>query len=166
MYLYIDYDKCRGCKTCVITCSFRWNKNFSETNSAIYVVKNEKEGKNLPIVCQQCDKPLCVDVCLNGALKKDEQTNVIRHFPEKCIGCKMCVISCPFAGIGYVAEIGVARKCDLCLTFDKEPGVAQCEKMCPYNAIKVIKEEKLTVEVKKKIQLYLEKFGVYRSVIR
>ncbi|MCS7150839.1 MAG: 4Fe-4S dicluster domain-containing protein [Endomicrobia bacterium] len=166
MYLYIDYDKCRGCKTCVIVCSYRWNKVFSETLSAICVIKNEKKGKNFPIVCQQCSKPLCVDACLSGALKKDKQTGIVLHFQDKCVGCKMCVISCPFGGIGYVAEVGVARKCDLCSSFDVQPAVAQCEKMCPYKAIKVITEDKITSEIKKNVEKFLQQFGTYRSIVR
>lgn len=166
MYLFIDINNCRGCKTCMMTCSFRWSKSFSPSYTAIYVLKNEKTGKNLPIVCQQCSKPLCVEVCLNNALKKDEKTGVVLHNPENCAGCKMCVISCPFGGIGYVAEIGVVRKCDLCQSYDKEPGVPQCEKMCPYKAIKVIKEEKLTAQLRKNVEKFISQFGIYKWVVR
>lgn len=166
MYLYIDINKCRGCKTCEITCSFRWEKSFSPAYSAIYIIKNEKEGKNFPVVCQQCSKPLCVDVCLSGALVKDQNKGVVLHNPEKCVGCKMCVISCPFGGIGYVAEIGVARKCDLCQSYDKNPGVPQCEKMCPYKAIKVIKEEKISAVLQKDVEQFLTRFGVYKWLVK
>ncbi|MCS7228211.1 MAG: 4Fe-4S dicluster domain-containing protein [Endomicrobia bacterium] len=166
MYLYIDTDKCRGCKTCEIICSFRWSRSFSPTYSAIYILKNEKVAKNIPIVCQQCSKPLCVEVCLSSALKRDEKLGVVLHNKNQCVGCKMCVISCPFAGIGYVAEIGVTIKCDLCQSYDKEPGVAQCEKMCPYKAIKVIKEEKIIVELRKDIEKFLSRFGIYKNLIK
>ncbi len=167
MYLYIDFEKCRGCRTCEMVCSFRWDKSFSPTRSAIVVFKNEKEGKNFPIVCQQCSKPLCMEVCLNGAITKDEKKGVVIHDVEKCLGCKMCVLSCPFGGIGYVAELGVARKCDLCQTYSLEPAVAQCEKMCPYQAIKVLKEEEISSYVKKEIYNRIQKLGKhYETLIR
>lgn len=166
MYLFIDYTQCRGCRTCEMACSYRWSKSFTPTQSSIIVIKNEPEGKNFPVVCQQCSKPLCVEVCLNNALIRDEKQGIVLHEPKKCLGCKMCIISCPFGGIGYIGELGIARKCDLCISYDTEPGVAQCEKWCPYQVIKVIKDEKISTEMKKILSERIEKLGIYGLLVK
>jgi Fe-S-cluster-containing hydrogenase component 2 len=48
---------------------------------------------------------------------------------DKCVGCKVCTISCPFGTINYVQETGKVAKCDLC------GGDPECAKACPTEAI-------------------------------
>lgn len=142
MYLYIDPEKCCGCKLCEVVCSFRWSKSFSPIESAITILEDRKSGLTIPVVCQNCVRPICVDVCVSGALQKEE--GVIKADENKCVGCKTCMTSCPFGAISFIPQRGVIRKCDLC---ENEP---ECMKLCPYNAIELISEEKLASKIRLK----------------
>jgi Fe-S-cluster-containing dehydrogenase component len=53
---------------------------------------------------------------------------VVTVSDEKCVGCKMCVLACPYGCIA-VGDAGVAEKCDLC------NGVPQCVKFCARGAL-------------------------------
>ena len=48
---------------------------------------------------------------------------------EKCVGCKVCTIACPFGTINYAQATGKVVKCDLC------GGDPQCAAACPTAAI-------------------------------
>lgn len=146
MYLCVNLDKCRGCKTCELACSFRRSSFFSPVESAISILENRKLGITIPIVCQNCSKPICVDVCTSSAMER--KNGIIKVNENKCTGCKTCMTSCPFGAISFVSRQGVVRKCNLC---DGEP---ECVKLCPYGAIELINEDKIASKLRQK---YIEK---------
>jgi tetrathionate reductase subunit B len=57
----------------------------------------------LPMMCQHCAKPPCVDVCPTGASMKraDGIVLVDRH---TCIGCRYCMMACPYKARSFVHE--------------------------------------------------------------
>jgi len=136
MYLLIETDKCTGCRTCETFCSFRWKKEINPAVSAITIQKQEKEGVYIPVVCLQCRTPLCLEACAVNAISRDPRTGAVVINEEECVGCKACISACPFGGMGFDAERGVARKCDLC------GGDPECIKGCPRNIIHLVREEK------------------------
>ena len=83
-------------------------------------------------VCQQCHDPLCADVCVMGAIRKDEETGALLVNEALCVGCRTCVIACPFGGALYHYFKGCAMKCDLC------GGDPECVKSCLYRAIEYL----------------------------
>lgn len=69
--------------------------------------------KTFVILCQHCEEPECVGACIAGALTKD-QDGAVRHHPELCVGCLMCIMACPYEAI-YRDPMGkTVVKCDLC----------------------------------------------------
>ncbi|MGD0816920.1 MAG: 4Fe-4S dicluster domain-containing protein [Methanomassiliicoccales archaeon] len=69
--------------------------------------------KTVVILCQHCDEPECVGACIAGALTKD-QDGAVRHHPELCIGCLLCIMACPYEAM-YRDPLGkTVVKCDLC----------------------------------------------------
>ena len=74
---------------------------------------------------------------------------VIRE--KNCVGCKVCVMVCPFGAISVKPESdsvtdgrtnrGVARKCDLCATTGRE--LPACMEACPTKAISLIDLDEL-----------------------
>ena len=54
---------------------------------------------------------------------------------DLCIGCKSCIMACPFGIIGYDYEKGVSRKCDLC------EGDPKCVLFCETNALRYERPE-------------------------
>lgn len=160
MYLLVDSDKCTGCRTCELACSFRWSNYFKPSDSAITVKKIDGRSINLPVVCQQCARPVCIKVCMSGAIKRSEKTGVISIDETKCTGCKVCVTSCPFGTISFITAkgtLGTLRKCDLCEPLREKRGavasdknVTECMRMCPYGAIELLSEGKIAQKMRQK----------------
>ncbi len=152
MNLFIDIDKCTGCRVCEAACSFRKKNATQPSMSAITVAKWEKDGLNIPMVCFQCEKPICIEVCPVNALCRNSKTNAVVLDEKKCIGCRICVSSCPFGMMGFDDEKGVSSKCDLC------DGKPECEKFCPYDAIELISDDKLAIKRRKQVVSKLSQF--------
>jgi carbon-monoxide dehydrogenase iron sulfur subunit len=135
--LYLDGTKCRGCTTCEVACSFKTEDLFRPSVARLYVVKDEWNRIEMPIVCLQCGK--CAAVCdreaihlaLHGAYIVDE---------AKCDGCGDCIYVCPQRVIFLHPETGKAIKCDLC------GGEPECVKFCPYGALSFSEQPVITIE--------------------
>ena len=66
--IVVDHEKCTGCRQCELVCSVFHSGASNPARSRIRVVKWENEGIYLPMTCQNCEKPFCVEVCPTGAL--------------------------------------------------------------------------------------------------
>jgi Fe-S-cluster-containing hydrogenase component 2 len=127
--LFIDAEKCTGCRICEMYCSFMKTKTCNPAKSRVRVIKWETEGVNTPIMCMQCDDAPCMSVCPVSAISKDIESGMVSIDGDICIGCKLCMMICPFGAI--TADSGGSKvvKCDLC---DGDP---MCAKMCSPGAI-------------------------------
>lgn len=128
-YLYVYPEKCTGCKECAMACSLNKFGECNPKKSAITIVRDEFERYEYPIVCVQCDDPICITICPQNALKKEIG---IKRNEDKCIGCRMCAVLCPYSAITVIRDKLV--QCDLC------DGSPICIKYCSTNAI-VYEEE-------------------------
>jgi molybdopterin-containing oxidoreductase family iron-sulfur binding subunit len=142
--LLIDTAKCaEGCSACVDACDRengldlqampsgasegRWADQKSVWMRKVKL-KDELSGRvtNLPLMCQHCEHPPCVDVCPTGASFKraDGIVMVDRH---TCIGCRYCMMACPYKARSFVHEPthdqltrvprgkGCVESCNLCV---------------------------------------------------
>ena len=130
--LFIDPDKCTGCRICEMACSFGKIKECNPSRSRIHVVKIERLGVDMPIVCQHCEVAPCIKVCPVGAIAKDPKTAAVLIAERACIGCRACMIICPYGAITIDPENRTAVKCDLC------EGDPRCAKQCPTGAIRYV----------------------------
>ena len=126
--LLIKPEKCLGCRTCELVCSFGHNGAFNPRFANVSVMAYEEAAISVPMMCMQCEEPCCMEVCPVGAIFRDEKDAVIIN-PDKCIGCKMCMNACPLGNIGFNTERRQVHKCDLC------GGDPKCAKFCPTGAI-------------------------------
>ncbi len=108
----IDAAKCAdGCTACINACSEEngWKDTGHPATDAQWVrkltVTNPKTGASfsLPMMCQHCAEPPCVDVCPTGASFKraDGIVLVDKHI---CIGCRYCMMACPYKARSFVHE--------------------------------------------------------------
>lgn len=97
--MVIDLRKCVGCQTCTVSCKV---DNFVPPDIFWNDVHDYEVGEYpnvrrffLPLLCMQCERPPCKDVCPTGATTQREDGVVIIDYP-KCLGCGYCEIACPY----------------------------------------------------------------------
>lgn len=137
--LVINLDRCIGCYACEVACKMendialgeRWNK----------VVQVEPFGEFphvstywLPVMCQQCEESPCTHVCPTGASYRDEATGMVLVDKEKCIGCKYCMMACPYGVRSWNAAESVVEKCTLCAHLSKNGELPMCVRTCSAGA--------------------------------
>jgi formate dehydrogenase iron-sulfur subunit len=144
----IDTHKCVGCKACQVICK-EWNglegeltqlpeeglglTNPPRLNSQTYMLLTHHEiddphapaGFQTVFVkqqCMHCDEPACASACPVTALEKTPEGPVV-YDASKCIGCRYCMLACPFGAISsdWKSLAPKISKCTLCsdrLPFD------------------------------------------------
>ncbi|NEX20566.1 4Fe-4S dicluster domain-containing protein [Thiorhodococcus mannitoliphagus] len=142
--LLVDTAKCvDGCSACVEACNEENGLNLQtppkgeserkwDTQKAVWIRKvklqDNQTGRitNLPMMCQHCEHPPCVDVCPTGASFKraDGIVMVDRHL---CIGCRYCMMACPYKARSFIHDEtsgqltsvprgkGCVESCNLCV---------------------------------------------------
>ena len=158
--LFIDADKCAdGCTACVEACDeengidlMEMPEGASEEEWArqlprwirVVKVKDNLTGRvtQLPMMCQHCEHPPCVDVCPTGASfrRVDGIVMVDRH---TCIGCRYCMMACPYKARSFVHQDvdeqltvtprgkGCVESCNLCVhRLDHGNVSTACEQAC------------------------------------
>lgn len=107
-----------------------------------YTGKLDERNQLIPtfvkIQCMHCQDPGCVSACIVGALtKKDNGT--VHYDVSKCIGCRYCLVACPFQIPAYDYNDPLfpqVRKCTFCYDrITKEGGNPACASICPVEAI-------------------------------
>ncbi len=138
--IFIKEEVCMGCRLCEIYCIVQHSRSKEilkafkrETPRPLPRILIEEKGSiSFALPCRHCEEPYCLEACMSGALYRDEQTGVILHHREQCVGCWMCVMVCPYGAISRdVREKKAASKCDLC--GGKDPPV--CVAKCPNEAL-------------------------------
>lgn len=134
--IFIDYQKCQGCRNCVLACmvektegvSNLWEIDLShpETESRNYVSPRDR-FTTVPLICRHCDEPECANNCISGAMKKDSLSGLVKHDSNPCVGCCICVLSCPYGVLRpSVKEEEGVLKCDLCADKETPACVSSC----------------------------------------
>jgi tetrathionate reductase subunit B len=148
--LLIDGSKCKeDCTACVDACSsaFGWKSTGHPETDPQWIrkvtAKDPKTGAgfSVPVMCQHCANPPCVDVCPTGASFKraDGIVLVDRHI---CIGCRYCMMACPYKARSFVHEPvrdqkpdaprgkGTVEGCTLCVTRIDAGAIPHCVEAC------------------------------------
>ena len=128
--LVVDYHKCTGCRACEMACSVSHVRVNNPAKAAIHVVKWMGRGLNVPVVCHQCEDPACANICPVQAISRDGETDALVVDPDLCVGCRLCIVACPFGAITFDQDQRRAIKCDLC--GDGEPW---CVRVCQPGAL-------------------------------
>jgi Fe-S-cluster-containing hydrogenase component 2 len=115
-----------------MVCSVKHTGVNSPSRSRIHIIKWPLEGFDLPMLCQQCEEAPCIAVCPKGALSHDPALARVALDYELCIGCKLCVMACPFGGMGIDTETHRVIKCDLCA------GDPACVRVCSPGALQFV----------------------------
>lgn len=155
-----DLTYCIGCRRCEWACNEANGMpnqpldTFSDTSvfdeyrrptEKQYTVVNSFPEKgltggplNVKVQCMHCEHPPCVSACIVGALKKHPD-GPVTYDASACIGCRYCIVVCPFQIPTYEYEKALTpqvRKCTLCFERTIESGeLPACAEVCPTEAI-------------------------------
>jgi len=141
--LYIDYQKCTGCRLCELVCAVFHDGISNPARSRIKVMKWEAEGLYIPMSCQQCQDAPCLNVCPVKAISRDEELGRVFVDYDICIGCRSCVGVCPFGAMSFNIKDKQVFKCDLC---DGDP---QCVRFCEVKAIDFLEMDDVSIYKKR-----------------
>ena len=164
--MLVDTNKCaKGCDACVTGCQTEngWGEHgtakeddSSEYQQAQWIRKVELRNTatgavhSLPMLCQHCETPPCVDVCPTGAsMKRDDGIVLVdKHI---CIGCRYCMMACPYKARSFIHESlenqrthaprgkGTVESCTLCVhKLDAGHGTTACAEACNTEGHKAI----------------------------
>ena len=127
--LIIDAGKCTSCLQCEMACSFEHTGAFNPARSKIKIFEIEHGRRSIPYTCTQCDEAWCAKACPVDALRRNRETGAVEVLNDRCVGCKVCTIACPYGTINFDEYTNKVVKCDLC------GGDPACAKACPTDAI-------------------------------
>ena len=176
-----DATLCIGCRVCEAACNevnelpapakpFKDPAVLKEnrrTDSRTYTVVNQYTGtgpKGLPVFrknqCNHCLEPACASACFVEAFKKTP-SGAVTYDPSVCVGCRYCMIACPFEIPAYEYDnptTPVVRKCTLChprLVQGKLPG---CVERCPTEALVFGERKNLLKIARERIRKHPERY--------
>lgn len=173
-----DATKCIGCKSCTVSCK-RVNHlppelerdgihdmaiDLSAKAKTIIKLYKSKDGSKSSFVkkqCMHCVHPACVSACPVSAMQKDKKTGIVFWDGNRCIGCRYCMVSCPFEVPKFEWDKAIPNivKCDMCKdTYLKEKDTTACADVCPTGAIVFGKRYELLYEAKKRIKENPERY--------
>jgi len=133
--LAVDHSRCTGCRLCEIACSLHQDGVVNPAAARLAIVRWDEEAVHVPAVCQQCDVAMCEQVCQPGAISRNAATGALTVDYRLCIGCRMCIIGCPYGAMA-VHPVGLqVTKCDLC------GGEPRCVRFCETGALRFIEPE-------------------------
>lgn len=155
-----DVTACKLCGACWAADKER-NKlpilddNFlkDELSDKSFLVIKERLGRGVRFSCMHCLIPTCASVCPVAALEKTEVGAVIYH-DDRCIGCRYCVIACPFKIPKYEwsKPLPYVRKCDMCYSRIINGQMPACAQACPTGALLFGNREDLIQEARRRIK--------------
>jgi Fe-S-cluster-containing hydrogenase component 2 len=137
----IRREKCTGCHLCQLICSYTKTGEFNIEKSRIAIVERDKEGF-AQMICRNCDEAPCMEACPAGAIVKRKEDGYVLLKEEKCVGCNMCVMVCPFNAIRGGNHVNY--KCDTC------DGQERCAAICAHGAIEFLDLNEISKRRRKK----------------
>lgn len=122
-------DACadRGGPQCVEACKKAIASQHKEIEPIPRITIKKASGFNIPLLCHNCEEAPCMTACLTGTRRRNPETGWVETDYDRCVGCWMCVMACPFGAITRSVEEHVARKCDGCTSYKTAPCVAACK---------------------------------------
>ncbi len=135
--MVLKIDLCIDCERCIEACAITNNvPNYGwRTMILERYVPEATDQKRLfvPILCNHCNRPPCVIACPTKATIKDPTTGIVKMVSHKCIGCKTCMVACPYNARYFNDEKHAVDKCDFCWESRLSKGMTTtaCAEACP-----------------------------------
>jgi Fe-S-cluster-containing dehydrogenase component len=184
MGMLFDATLCIGCKTCVVACREANGLEPSLDSEGLHHAPVDLDSRTKNVIklyraadgsersyvkaqCMHCIDPACASACMLGSIYKDPVTGIVSYDPTYCVGCRYCMMSCPFNVPRFEFEKALPKivKCELCRHrvqgasladddgFGRYPagqGPACCE-VCPRGAVIYGRRTELLKEARRRL---------------
>lgn len=175
--ILVDTTRCIGCRRCEKACAEVNGLSIPDisesTNEAVlqkmrktsdtqYTIINRYETEKgkifVPKRCMHCNQPGCAAACLVKAMKKRPSGHVT--WDLNCIGCRLCMISCPFdiPKFEYNKAMPRVQKCNLCWDRFNKGALPGCVEVCPTQALMFGSRRQILEEGKRRIAANPDKY--------
>jgi Ni/Fe-hydrogenase subunit HybB-like protein/Fe-S-cluster-containing dehydrogenase component len=172
----VDLTACVGCRQCEYACKQASGIEAGELKSyedtSVFRVKRRPAPTALTVVnswktdapaaspvyakvnCMHCNHAACVSACIVGALRKNEN-GAVTYDAWKCIGCRYCMVACPFQIPTYEYDKALTpqvKKCTFCAPRIAKEEKPACVAACPREAMTFGKRNELIPVAHEKIK--------------
>lgn len=138
--MVIRQSLCIDCEKCVDACNTTNAVPDYGYRTRILTKKYKgtlgRQVEFIPVLCNHCNDAPCVRACPTVATYKDAVTGIVRMDSKRCIGCKTCMLACPYDARYFDATRHAVDKCDFCWDEKLSKGEKQtgCSAACPTGA--------------------------------
>lgn len=154
--ILVDVTRCTGCERCVTACvaANELDPRLAERDRTVardglsanrlLHIAQVADGRFARRSCLHCVEPSCVSACLVGGMTKTPEGPVV-YDPDKCIGCRYCMLACPFHIPRYEwdEKLPFVTKCMMCVGRLQDGGVPACVEACPHDVLTFGEREEL-----------------------
>lgn len=149
--IMVNIERCLACKSCELACALAHARSgileealaerpLPQTRVSVVPV----EGFAVPMQCRHCDGAPCITVCPTRAIHRHGPEDPVLIRSDLCIGCKFCILVCPFGAIELSRDGKAVTKCDLCIKRTREGEPPACVESCPTRTLQFCDVEEWT----------------------
>lgn len=167
MAVLIDITKCIGCESCSVACKLYNKLDFKapprnvkdgvvdlDDNRWTVIQERKTADDRLRFVkkqCLHCLEPACASACFSKAIQKDKETGAVVYYPDLCVGCRYCLVACPYSIPKYQwnEQFPQVAKCQMCESRVEHGDAPACVSACPTGALLSGKREDLLAKAHK-----------------
>lgn len=135
LVMVFDVRRCTGCMSCTVSCAIENQTDAGRNRTRVSQASIEQDDGfvtlAVPLQCNHCSNPVCVEVCPADATYKREEDGIVVIDYDKCIHCQRCVKACPYGArqkdIHYKKP---PEKCNFCIHRVSEGLLPTCVETC------------------------------------
>jgi len=153
--IYTDPQKCVACHACEVACNSENNVPLEATLGKIVVlgpklVNGIPKMSSLFVPCFHCENAWCISACPTDAMRRRDKDGLVYMIDELCVGCKACIMACPWRVPQWNSKAGKVMKCDMCMDRIDKGDKPACVSACPTNALEFGKPGEMSHKAREK----------------
>jgi len=151
MTIVCQVERCLACHSCELACALV-HSGSKDLRAAVEEdpkprkrVTVEAAGDHaLPLQCRHCENAPCVMICPTEAVRRKTDAGPVLIDSDRCIGCKLCMIVCPFGVVDLAPGGKAVIKCDQCAERVEAGELPACVAACATHALQFVDVEQYT----------------------
>lgn len=140
--IMINVERCLACKNCVLACAVAHSQS-GKLEEAINeqprpqsrITVEPLDDMAVPMQCRHCEDAPCITICPTVAIYRANPESPVLINENLCIGCKFCLMVCPFGVIDISTDGKAVTKCDYCIARKNNEAEPACVSTCPTGAL-------------------------------